>query len=55
MSFFSGVGRKVEETKRALLDGESASYACTACSKSVDGDYEYCPHCGEGAVELVSS
>lgn len=55
MSFFSGLGRKVEETKRALLDHESASYACVACSKAVDGDSDYCPHCGEAAVELVSS
>jgi rRNA maturation endonuclease Nob1 len=55
MSFFSGLGRKVEETKRALLDDESASHVCEACSKSVDGDYEYCPHCGEASVRPVSS
>jgi rRNA maturation endonuclease Nob1 len=55
MSLFSSVGRKVEETKRALLDGESAAYVCDACSKSVDGDYEYCPHCGENAVRLATS
>jgi rRNA maturation endonuclease Nob1 len=54
MSFFTSVGRKVEETKRKFLDDESASYVCDACSKSVDGDYEYCPHCGEDAVRVVS-
>jgi Zn finger protein HypA/HybF involved in hydrogenase expression len=53
MSLFSSVGRKVEETKRALLDDESASYECAACSKPVDGDYEYCPHCGEASVRPV--
>ncbi len=54
MSFFSSVGRKVEETKRALLDDESASYVCEACSQSVDRNYEHCPHCGEAAVQPVS-
>ena len=53
MSLFSDVGRKFEETKRAFIENEPAEYVCTSCEKPVDENYEYCPHCGEGAVEPV--
>lgn len=54
MSLFSDVGRKVEKTKQALIDGKQAEYVCVSCEELVDEDYEYCPHCGEETVEPVS-
>ena len=53
MSLFSNVGRKFEETKRALIDDGQAEYACMSCEKSVAEEHEYCPHCGEETVEQV--
>jgi len=52
MSLFRKAGKKFEETKRTYLDGD-AEYVCRACEEVVDGDYEYCPHCGEAAVEPI--
>ncbi len=54
MSLFSGVGRKVEKTKQAFIDGKQAEYVCVSCEELVDEDYEYCPHCGEKTVEPVT-
>lgn len=53
MSLFSDAGRKFEKTKRALAGGDGAAYVCTACEEPADEDHEYCPHCGESAVEPV--
>ena len=57
MSLFSKAGKTFERTKRRLVDGESASaaYVCRACEESVTEAYEYCPHCGEAAVEPVDA
>lgn len=54
MGLFSDVGRKFEETKQAFTDSEQAEYVCVSCEKSVEKDYEYCPHCGEESVEPVA-
>ncbi len=54
MSLFSDIGRKVEKTKQALIDGKQVKYVCVSCEELVDEDYEYCPHCGEETVEPVS-
>ncbi|WP_266082472.1 zinc ribbon domain-containing protein [Haladaptatus caseinilyticus] len=53
MSLFSNVGRKFEKTKRAFIDDGQTEYACVSCDNPVDGEYEYCPHCGEETVEPV--
>ena len=52
MSLFRKAGKKFEETKKSVLDGDPA-YVCRACEGAVDDDYEYCPHCGEAAVEPI--
>jgi len=50
MSLFRKAGKKFEETKRSVIDGEAA-YVCRSCEEGVGEDYEYCPHCGEASVE----
>ena len=50
---FSTVGRKFEKTKRAFSDDGQAEWACESCEEPVADEYEYCPHCGEDAVEPV--
>ena len=54
MSLFRKAGEKFEETKRSYLDGDDPEYACRSCERPVDGDYEFCPHCGEAAVEKTA-
>lgn len=51
VSLFSDAGKKFEKTKRALVGDEEEAYACAACEQPVAEDFEYCPHCGEDAVE----
>jgi len=53
MSLFRKAGKKFEETKRSVIDGEEAAYVCRSCEEAVEEDYEYCPHCGEASVEPV--
>jgi len=53
MSLFRKAGEKFEETKRTLLDGTEAAYACGACEEPLTADFDYCPHCGEDAVGPV--
>lgn len=53
MSLFRKAGEKFEETKQSFVDGKEAASVCRACEEPVDDDYEYCPHCGEDAVETV--
>jgi rubrerythrin len=59
MSLFKKAGEKFEETKRAFVDGEGpdpdpeSAYVCRACEESVGDDYDYCPHCGEDAVDAA--
>ncbi|WP_338739890.1 hypothetical protein [Haloplanus salilacus] len=60
MSLFRKAGEKFEKTKRAFVDGDHADsdsdpeYVCRSCEASVADGYEYCPHCGEAAVEHVA-
>jgi rubrerythrin len=54
MGLFEKAGEAFEETKQSVLGGSGAEYVCVACEKPVDDDYEYCPHCGEAAVEPVA-
>lgn len=54
MGLFSDVGRKFEKTKKAVIDSKRAKYVCVLCEKSLDENYEYCPHCGEDSVEPVT-
>lgn len=53
MGIFRDAGRKFEETKRSLLEGEDADFVCTACEKPLTQTYDTCPHCGADAVEAV--
>lgn len=53
MSLFREVGKKFEETKRSLLEGEEAEYRCQSCEEPLTQDYETCPHCGAETVESV--
>jgi rRNA maturation endonuclease Nob1 len=51
MSLFSDAGRAFERTKQALTGDDGPEYVCRACEELVEEDYEFCPHCGEAAVE----
>lgn len=51
MGLFREAGKKFEETKRMIMDGNEAEYICRSCDEPVAGDYGYCPHCGEQPVE----
>ena len=53
MGLFRKAGEKFEETKQAFVGGGDADHVCTSCEEAVDGDYTYCPHCGEETVEPV--
>lgn len=53
MSLFTKVGRKFERTKQAFMEEAEADYVCRSCEDTVDGNYEYCPHCGEPTVEQI--
>lgn len=53
MSLFTKVGRKFERTKQAFMEEADADYVCRSCEETVDGNYEYCPHCGEATVEPI--
>lgn len=53
MSLFRKAGEKFEETKRRLESKGESEYVCQACEAAVSEGHEYCPHCGEAAVELV--
>ncbi len=55
MDLFRKAGEKFEETKRSFLEGRKTRYVCRACEQSVAEDSEYCPHCGEAAVEPVEA
>lgn len=52
MSLFRKAGKKFEETKQKFT-GDEEGYVCEACGTALDEDYEYCPHCGESAVEPI--
>lgn len=53
MNLFRKAGKKFEETKQTFMDGKESEYVCHSCKEPVDEDYEYCPHCGEDAIELI--
>lgn len=53
MSLLSDIGRKVEKTKQTFTGSERAKYVCVSCERSVEKNYEYCPHCGAETVEAV--
>jgi len=54
MSLFRKAGKKFQETKRTYIDGDPA-YVCGACEETVTEAFDYCPHCGEPAVEPLQS
>lgn len=54
MSLFRKVGKKFEETKRSLLEGNEPEYRCQSCEEPLTTDYETCPHCGADTVEAAS-
>lgn len=53
MSLFSRAGKKFEEAKQSVVGGDEPAYVCRSCEKAVSKDYDHCPHCGEGPVELA--
>lgn len=53
VSLFERAGRKYEAVKQSFVSGRDAAYVCRDCEEPVAADHEYCPHCGEPAVEPV--
>lgn len=53
MSLFRKAGEKFEETKRIFTDSEEREFICQSCEEPMAENHEYCPHCGEAAVEPV--
>ncbi|MFB6310101.1 MAG: hypothetical protein ABEH64_02850 [Salinirussus sp.] len=53
MTIFDEAGRRFERTKRAVLGSDDPAYVCRACEERLHDESEYCPHCGEPAVEAV--
>lgn len=53
MGIFRKAGKRFEEAKRTVLDAAEADFVCASCEEPVEEAYEYCPHCGEDAVEPV--
>lgn len=51
MNLFRKAGATFEEQKRKLLGGDGPAYRCGSCEERVDGDAEFCPHCGAESVE----
>lgn len=52
MGFFRKAGKKFEETKRTVI-GDDEEFVCRDCETTLEEDYQYCPHCGEPAVEPI--
>ena len=53
MGLFRKAGKKFEETKQAVLDHAEAGYICRSCGELFEEESEFCPHCGEDAIEPV--
>lgn len=51
MSLFRKAGKKFEETKQSVLETNKAKYQCQSCGEIVEEPFEYCPHCGDAAIE----
>lgn len=53
MSLFRNAGKKLEETKQAILGDEPADSVCRSCEETLSAAHDYCPHCGERVIESV--
>ncbi|WP_165875307.1 hypothetical protein [Natrarchaeobius chitinivorans] len=51
MGLFSKAGKTFEEAKQSYMSGKGATYVCRACEERMTEEHDYCPHCGEDAVE----
>jgi rRNA maturation endonuclease Nob1 len=56
MGLFNELGRQVEQVKQSVQgsDGDPA-YQCRACDARLDAAYDFCPECGEDAVEPLTA
>jgi rRNA maturation endonuclease Nob1 len=56
MGLFNELGRQVEQVKQSVQgsDGDPA-YQCRACDARLDAAHDFCPECGEDAVEPLTA
>lgn len=55
MKFLRKIGREVEKVKQSAesATGDGDTYACGECGGAFGTDHDYCPDCGEPALERV--
>ncbi|NHN43190.1 hypothetical protein G9C85_16355 [Halorubellus sp. JP-L1] len=60
MGFFNEVGRKVEKVKQSMADDgedrdDGVEYVCRDCGTRHATAHDFCPDCGNDAVEPAST
>lgn len=56
MGVFNKLGRQVEQVKQSVQGAteEDRAYQCRACDARFADDHDFCPECGEQAVEAAA-